>query len=696
MADNGPPTGGGGGAPKRRRRKRGGGGGGNKDKDAPPAAKKDSASSTASTTNAPPSSGGGRGGNKGRKRGGGGGRGGGGESSSSRMNKSATSPLQLPHVKVTLRNIGNASKHDTVEGVVDSIRTFLEGTFPSTLLEDNNGNSGAIMTESSAYMMAWQLEKEEFEQNKSIFAAEVSSSSSSNTSAASEKGSDSSSSIRAFASGVYKDKPSPPPPSNRQSLLPSAEPIVSELNEAAFTSINSMIDAAMSKMMQECGKQYIPYVGGRVVLDEESAVDCVLAEKIQAERLKKKKKKDGEGESAAAAVVEDENAGATLGESTAAGDGDDAKPSSVESVTKGMEKLSTSDKSSNQKSNNNKIPAIRVRILSVTPVKKSKRRGEIGAKVQLVLYPPDPCLLFQELCRDTGKLVVEKSKMTSESKSGEEESNKEEMMEMDKSSTEKNGDGDKPTLSPSTTVKAAPQIPNFPLLTSSERSRALARSRILINRTIEAMKIGAKTLNTRGIDNNRPWEIFESPSQKTWKPRQNPMIGSLLAGASLQDVIAENEKAKANAASSNKKGRERFKSREDRYDSTIENSEDYKTFMQHWQNDGAYPSNNPGDDAAKKKEPVAVDEEGRPLSAIVMDIRKKKDEEAKKKADAKAAAAKAREAARSAQEALKKKEKSKKKKEKDKNRRNERRKKAKAAARAPPTLLQKAGAGFGG
>jgi len=275
-------------------------------------------------------------------------------------------------------------------------------------------------------------------------------------------------------------------------------------------------------------------------------------------------------------------------------------------------------------------------------------------------------------------------------------------METDKSSTEKNSNEDKPKPSQSTAVKAAPQIPNFPLLTSSERSRALARSRILINRTIEAMKIGAKAMNTRGIDNNRPWEIFESPSQKTWKPRQNPMIGSLLAGASLQDVMAESEKAKkannATTSSSNKKGRERFKSREDRYDSTIENSEDYKSFMQHWQNDGAYPSNNPDSDAAaaaaKKEE--AVDEEGRPLSAIVMDIRKKKDEEAKKKADAKAAAAKAREAARSAQEALKKKEKSKKKKEKDKNRRSERRKKAKAAARAPPTLLQKAGTGFGG
>jgi hypothetical protein len=119
--------------------------------------------------------------------------------------------------------------------------------------------------------------------------------------------------------------------------------------------------------------------------------------------------------------------------------------------------------------------------------------------------------------------------------------------------------------------------------------------------------------------------------------------------------------------------------------------------MQYWQKDGSYPSKN-SDNAKKEVEPIPLDEEGRPLSAIVMDIRKKQDEEARKKADAKAAAARAREAARSAQEALKKKEKSKKKKEKDRNRRSERKKKAKAAATAPraqPTLLQKAGTGFG-
>jgi len=703
MADNGPPTGGGGGgaSTKRRRRKRGGGGGGggNKDKDAPTA--KDN-KDTGNTTTAPSGGGGGGGrGSKGRKRGGGGGGrgGGGGGGESSRMNKSASSPLQLPHVKVTLRNIGNVTKHGTVEGVVDSIRSFLEGTFPSSSsssLEDTSGDA------ESAYMMAWQLEKEEFEQNKSMFVAEVSSSSS--NSAEGSTTTDSLSSIRAFSSGVYEDKPSTLPP-NRQTLLPTVEPIVSEMNEAAFTSVNSMIDAAMSKMIQECGKQYVNYVGGRVCLDEESAVDVVLAEKIQLEHIKMKKKKASESSAAAeeeeeeVAAKSDDN-GKLVEESTAAGGS--TKPS-VETVTKGMEKLSTFDIKNNKNSTTHS-PSIRVRILSVTPVKKSKRRGEIGAKVQLVLYPPDPCLLFKELCCDAGKLVVEKhslatsAKITNESTNTEQLKKDEEAMETDEAA-EKNDasegskdDNQKP--SPSTAKAAAPQIPNFSILSSSERSRALARSRILINRTIEAMKLHAKSTNTRGVDNG-PWEIFESPSQKTWKPRQNPMIGSLLAGASLQDVIAENEKVKANAAATNKKGRGGFKSREDRYDSTIENSEDYKTFMQHWQENGAYPSNNPGD-ATKDEEPVAVDEEGRPLSAIVMDIRKKKDEEAKKKADAKAAAAKAREAARSAQEALKKKEKSKKKKEKDRNRRSERKKKAKAAARAPPTLLQKAGTGFGG
>jgi len=675
MTDNGPPTGGGGGTSiKRRRRKRGGGGGGgggHKDKDA--AVVKDNKEAG---NNAPAStSGGGGGRGKGRKRGGGGrGGGGGGESSSSRMNKSVSSPLQLPHVKVTLRNIGNVNKHGSVEGVVDSIRSFLEGTFPSD--GGNNHNNHA----ESAYMTAWQLEKEEFEHNKSIFAevnaaaAEVSTTT------------DASSSIRAFSSGVYEEKPTALP-SDRQTLLPKVEPIVSEMNEGAFTSVNSMINAAMSKMIQECGKQYINYVGGRVILDEESVMDITLAEKIQSEMKKASEERSVEVVDEAAVAESDGKV-----EDDAAGDTVTVAPS-VESVTKGMEKLSTSD---NNKANI--IAAIRVRILSVTPVKKSKRRGEIGATVQLVLYPPDPCLLFKELCCDAGKMAAEKhlssAKMSDESKKDEEKLETDQPIEEKDKAEEAEDDYQKP--SPSTT-KTAPQIPNFPLLSSLERSRALARSRILINRTIEAMKLHAKSsMNNRGND-NRPWEIFESPSQKTWKPRQNPLIGSLLAGASLQDVIAENEKAKANAAATNKKGRGGFKSREDRYDSTIENSEDFKTFMQYWQKDGSYPSKNSGN-TKKEVEPIPLDEEGRPLSAIVMDIRKKQDEEARKKADAKAAAARAREAARSAQEALKKKEKSKKKKEKDRNRRSERKKKAKAAATAPraqPTLLQKAGTGFG-
>ena len=173
------------------------------------------------------------------------------------------------------------------------------------------------------------------------------------------------------------------------------------------------------------------------------------------------------------------------------------------------------------------------------------------------------------------------------------------------------------------------------------------------------------------------------------------MIGYLMAGTSLQDALAEHEKSKSSVVgggTANKKGRGGFKSREDRYDSTIENSEDYKSFMEHWLKDGAYPTNDASGAKKKETDPIAVDEEGRPLAAIVMDIRKKKDEEAKKNAEAKAAAARARDAARSAQDALKKKEKAKKKKEKDRIRRNERKKKAKAAAsgapRAQPTLLQ--------
>jgi hypothetical protein len=585
----------------------------------------------------------------------------------------ASSPLQLPHVKVTLRNIGNSNKNSTVEGVVDSIRSFLDGAFPGNRNNNNSGgdNNNNSSSGENAYMMAWQLEKEEFEHNKNMFAEAVSTNkhSADESSSSSSNITDATSSIRAFSSGVYKDRPSVTSlPSDRNKLLPSPETIVSDMNDAAFTSPSSMIDTAMSKMIQECGKQYINYVCGRVILDEESAVDCMLVEQIQEEM---KKRKESVGEQVDGNSEENNNSNSAAAAAAAKASND--KPSSVETVTKGMQKLSTSDRYNNSKSNTD---AIRVRILSVTPMKKSKRRGDICAKVQLVLYPPDPCLLFQDLCRDTGKLVAEKHSVANED---------------DKVAAVTT---DQPTEDKTVATPKAPRIPTFPLLSSSERSRALARSRILINRTIEAMKIHAKSMNTRDND-NRPWEVFESPSQKTWKQGQNPMIGSLMAGTSLQDALLEHEKSKSSVGSggaANKKGRGGFKSREDRYDSTIENSEDYKSFMEHWLKDGAYPSNDANGSKKKETDPIAVDEEGRPLAAIVMDIRKKKDEEAKKNAEAKAAAARARDAARSAQDALKKKEKAKKKKEKDRIRRNERKKKAKAAAsgapRAQPTLLQ--------
>ena len=460
-----------------------------------------------------------------------------------------TSPLHLPHVKVTIRNI---SSHETIGAVVDDLREFLKGAFST-----NGTNDG------SAYMMACQKEKEEFEKTKTLL--EINNSS---------------------LGWTYEDK-------FATVDLPSPEMIVDFVEKTMLEEKKQpTIDSAMSQMMNECGKVYLTRVGGKITLEEESVVMVTLAEQIAIE-----KKRIGETK----AEMEAEN---------------ESQDRQVEEVTSNMEKLTTTPKPSDSAVTAAE-PTTRIRILSVTPVKKSKRRGDIGARVEFVLYPPDPCMIFKDVCQEAGKIAAERYHVRAAKKDVVQETRGEDAT----NDTESD---------PSTNVtQQAPIVPNFPRLSPAERSRAIARSRILMDRTISAMKLHAQY-------KRNGWEIIESWSQKTWKGQSVNMVSALMNGASLSDLL-EAEESKNDGDKKIKRGTTRSA---DRYDSTIKNSEDYKQFIEVWMNGGSVPTETEKSKSAQEEE--KLDDEGRPLSAIVQHLQTKRQEEARLKAEAKAAAARAR------------------------------------------------------
>ncbi|KAL3756524.1 hypothetical protein ACHAWU_009918 [Discostella pseudostelligera] len=695
----------GGGVKKKRNRKRGGGGGGgggagggpksgsniNTAKDASGrgggsgnGGGVSAATGTATTSSAKGRGSGSRGNATARRGGMGGGRGSGGGgvgggNVSSRFKPNAPSPLQLPFVKVTIRNIGDGSKHSSIERIVTSVRKFLEGAFPSstTTMQTTtstagvgSGSSGS--NEISPYMMACQLEREEFEADKTM----VSEATAENRAAG---GATLASHI--FSSGYVNDDKS------RVSVLPAPDDIVNNLMNnttdkkvTAGSSIGWIVDTAMSQMMQECGKHYLNYVGGRIVLDEESFVEVCLAEKVQAERKRLAL------ESKSSELADRSNTADAADASDSAEKQPDnvgTERSSVEDVTNGIAKMSTADKQHEvvpkvDEQSLIQSPSVRVRIMSITPVKKSKRRGEIGGKVQLVIYPPDPCILFKEKCRDAGKMAADqhlskvnaaKEQVVDGTETGVTNGNEHDVIASSEGKDDAIKSDDQPSTSqdgPSSSkrmITPTPQIPYYPIMSSMERSRALARSRILMNRTIKAMELhaaGGKDLS------HAQWEVVESSSQKTWKERPHYFVRATMDGKPLSELVAEHDTA-PNITAKKGRGRGGIDARADRLESTIESSDDYKAFLASLEN-GPNPTTSSGNDATGKKgadsksmttssekhDIPAVDGEGRPLAAIVLHLRGKQEAEKAKvekaKADIAAAQAKARAAAAAAKE----------------------------------------------
>ena len=466
----------------------------------------------------------------------------------SRFKSDAISPLLLPHVKVTLRNIDDVAKNQTIENIITSVRKFLVGAFPSS------HRDGTV--ESDAYAMTLVLERDEFDAAKRIFAEAMS------VNSASGDGSMGTATASAFSYGWHEDKPAELS-SDRALLTLHTNDIVTNFkasiadkNVTDSSNINWVVDTAMSQMMQQCGKQYLNFVGGRVILDEISSGDLILVERVKRERKE-----------------------------LACG--------TKETSNTADEFLVDMEESNSVGTLNNYLPAVCVRILSVTPVKKSKRRGEIGGEVQLALHPPDPCLLFKEVCRDAGKLALEKIiSMKCCAVPGWEEH----VTDADMSLAN----------------QVHPQVPYYPLLSPSERSRAVTRSIVLVNRIIQTMKIHAASLKRDEFHSF--WEVMESSSQKTWKGHN--IRANALRGAHPVCGITPDRDL-------------RF----DQFDSTIENSNDYKAYVESLNNGSVLPvgkvvSGNKSwvCKAASASNTVvapAVDDEGRPLSAIVMYMRAK-------------------------------------------------------------------------
>ena len=516
----------------------------------------------------------------------------------SRFKSDAISPLLLPHVKVTLRNIDDVAKNQTIENIITSVRKFLVGAFPSS------HRDGTV--ESDAYAMTLVLERDEFDAAKSIFAEAMS------VNSASGDGSMGTATASAFSYGwIHEDKPAELS-SDRASLTLHTNDIVTNFmasiadnNVTDSSNINWVVDTAMSQMMQQCGKQYLNFVGGRVILDEISSGDLILVERVKRERK----------ELACGTKVHTSKGSEEIGL---------CEPADEQTSNMADEFLVDMEESNSVGTLNNYLPAVCVRILSVTPVKKSKRRGEIGGEVQLALHPPDPCLLFKEVCRDAGKLALEKIiSMKCCAVPGWEEH----VTDADMSSAN----------------QAHPQVPYYPLLSPSERSRAVTRSLVLVSRIIQTMKFHAASLKRDEFHSF--WEVMESSSQKTWKGH-NIRAKALRGAHPVCGVTPDRDL--------------RF----DRFDSTIENSNDYKAYVESLNNgsvllvEKVVTGNKSwvckAASASNTVVAPAVDDEGRPLSAIVMYMRAKHAEIDKAKTETVDAREKVRKAAVAAKEKTRK------------------------------------------
>ena len=461
---------------------------------------------------------------------------------------------QLPHVKVTVRNIVPTSSNNdpddpalTHGGVVDMIAGLVEGVFPPP---------GRKLAEGSAsYLEAWKAERIDFEAERAMFAgvvgggrqgdaAETATAGGSPGAATTPPGAGGGRGYP-FAGWAYEDRPALLPPGDRPSLLPSVPSVVSTVLSALpppgdivrpRPTLEDVVDRAAAEMLGACSAVYLTQCGGRAEVDRGSKWEVSLPGELG--RVRGEMEREREEREALEGIARESEGGDDEAEGGGAGTPDaEAEVAKVEGV-----KAETTAEAETPAESEPPAPAIvglrlppaerpasgavRVRILSVTPARRSKRRGVVGGRACLVLYPPDPSALFGDLCRDAGEAAAAGYRERYPDCSGPSE-------EAGVAGVGEGGSKEGPDGPAGRAV-----LPRPPQLPAAERGRCLARSRVLLSRTVSALRRHASSGGSGGL--YAGWDIDESPSQKAWRPRNHgPAVERLEAAGGT----AEKEKA---------------------------------------------------------------------------------------------------------------------------------------------------------
>lgn len=276
------------------------------------------------------------------------------------------------------------------------------------------------------------------------------------------------------------------------------------------------------------------------------------------------------------------------------------------------------------------------------PPKKSRRRGVLPGHCYIALYPPMPSFILEKM------KVIEEEKKEAEKQSKDVEIATEALQDMTiQNDVEGNGEAstiiknvesaitndDTTTENTDSELKVAVTEPIIQTkITASDKTRALAQTRLLLNETIATLAKLCKDDSSNG-KSYKDLDVFMSPNQKIWKNEEGRKFG--------------------------------FSAK---YDSTLEQSEDFRKFLE--------KKKNMEEDLSSRPKPppggipisdllstgLGEDKSSRidgPVSAIVAHLLEKK--EAARLAKKKAAAEKKKKKAKSKPTTMKKDEEKKKK-----------------------------------
>eukprot|EP00563_Minutocellus_polymorphus_P010974 CAMPEP_0181065310 /NCGR_PEP_ID=MMETSP1070-20121207/24672_1 /TAXON_ID=265543 /ORGANISM="Minutocellus polymorphus, Strain NH13" /LENGTH=649 /DNA_ID=CAMNT_0023145695 /DNA_START=142 /DNA_END=2091 /DNA_ORIENTATION=+ len=498
---------------------------------------------------------------------------------------------QLPTLKVAVRNITDAGRHGAAADVVTMVTQLIEDVNQSSSAPTSTSSSNTTGTTGTAL-----------------------------SAAAAAYASESSSAAAALAAGTI-----PPvqlwldPMSARAVRMPDrARDLRRRLQEEAEkeqqeAEAEAEAEAEQQQQQQEQEQQ------GQEGAASAAAEDADAKTKDAGEEQKKAVDPGSAGDGDAKDTTTEEEGEAKDECNTAAGadEGKAAKKAKTNklslSSTVGCTPIEDNTKQADDGNGGSKPPAmekeptdrdaISVRIVSVTPPKKTRRRGEVGGTAYLVLTPPMPGWVREKMEGD----VAGSDGITA---------------------ADDNGDS-LPSLPPAAASVA---------ITPADRSRAVAQSRLHLRLALEVLsavaEADAKSSQTYGLS-----AVVPAPAQRAWKDRDPTRV------AVLPDLGVERWKRP-------------LPSVDRRYDSTLERSADYKEFLERERakkeersarskptpgglgNDGGG-----GGGAATSADAALADlsgafgvdaESGHALSALVVELRKKREAEKEREREKKA------------------------------------------------------------